>query len=203
MSIPLKVTAMLDSIAVTPSTGMFGLDAPLSWGWIERAREAGDRLPPLTETYAPDLPLPLAKYGTGPEWVWCTSRAHWDVVQHVTVATRRRPATSAMARYGKDRKHHMGLGPYKARDVATAGVAARSVSWDVLCEDAAELEDLLAYVTHLGPRHRNGHGHVTEWRITGSTPDRWKDRPMPHPDGEPTAIRSPYWHHTRQAPCVG
>ena len=202
MTTPLRVTAMLDSITVTP-TGIFGLDAPLSWGYIQRALTNGQKPPPLTETFAPDMPLPLDTWGADP-WVWCTSPVQFDIVQEVTVNIRRKPATQAMARYSTAAKHHAGLGPHKARDTILPAFAARSATWHVNATDTAELADILSYVTHLGPRHRNGFGHITQWVIEEtSQPNLWSNRPLPAPAGTLQPIRAPYWHPSRRYPCQG
>lgn len=198
----LRVTAVLDSTAVIPG-GIFGLDAPLSWGWIQRRKERREPAPPLTATFAPDLPLPLARHDLADTWIWRTSRAHWEIAQQITINVRRKPATAAMARYGKDRKHHAGLGPYKARDAILPGVAAREVWWDADVTDPDELADLLRHITHLGPRHRNGFGHVAEWRVDPGDADGWADRPMPTKTSPITeGIRSPYWHPSRAYPVT-
>lgn len=195
---PLRVTAQLDSLTVEQG-GPFGLDAPLSWGMIERAKTRGEQLPPITPQFAPDLPLPLERHPSNP-WVWCTSRAHWEVQARVAVNVRRKTATAAMSRYARDAKHHSGLGPFKARDALLPAMAARTVWWDILCTDRGELESILAYVTHLGPRRRNGFGHVASWMVDDGPTGGWRDRMMPNPDGVTTeAVRAPYWHATRRA----
>lgn len=200
---PMRVTAHLDTLMIEP-TGMFGLDGPLAWGFVERAKAHQHKLPPLTPQFAPDFPLPLSRHDETDPWVWCTSQAHFDPAALVTVNVRRKPATQAMARYSDASKHHVGLGPYKARDMILPGMATPTVHWDILCTDTDELQDLLSYITHLGPRRRNGFGHITSWTIdTIPDPHAWTDRPMPHTDGTRIEqVRAPYWHHTRRAPVA-
>lgn len=85
--------------------------------------------------------------------------------------------------------------------VALAGIlnpAAHHRRPDGRTTRTTELLDLLALVTHLGARHRNGFGAVSRWSVEpGGDADAWRDRPMPpeHPS------RAPYWHPGRRAPC--
>lgn len=193
--IPLTVTAHLSSPVLGLDRQPMMLDAPLSWAYAARAHGRGDRIPPITDTFAVDFPLPLDRSDVGPDWVWCTSAGVLDVVAWTAVQVRRKPATDAMARYAKDRKHHVGLGPYKARDTTLGAILARSIVWHVNATDRAELEALLVLVTDLGARHRNSFGHVDRWTIEdGHDPDAWRARPMPpeHP------ARAPYWHRGRR-----
>lgn len=191
MTVALTVVANLS----TPSIGLDRhaavLDGPLSWAYAMRAHANKKSIPPLTPTSAPDFPLPLAIEARGDDWVWCVSRAHLDIIAWTGVQIRRKPAIEAMARYGREAKHHVALGPYKARDASLNAVYARSVTWHLLSTDEADLADLLGYITHLGARHRNGFGHVSTWQITPCpNPELWRDRP--------TYGRAPYHHPSRK-----
>lgn len=194
--IPLTVTARLSTPIVGVDRHPVMLDAPLAWAYAERAKGRGEALPPLTASYAADFPLPLERHDAGDTWVWCTSQGRMAIRAWTGVQVRRKPATDAMSRYAPDRKHHAGLGPYKARDTTLSAVLADEIVWEALVTDKDELCDLLGHVVNLGGRHRNDFGHVSEWHIAASaTPDGWRDRPMPpdHP------ARAPYWHPSRKA----
>lgn len=202
---PVIVTAYLSTPVIGVDRAPMMLDAPLSWAYAERAKAAGETLPPITSDFAADFPLPLATWGHYPDgiWGWCTSQATWDIRQYVAAQFRRKPAIAAMSRYSPDRKHHAGLGPTKARDTTMSAILAAQATWRAVCTDRDDLTDLLRYVTNLGGRHRNDFGHVTRWTVADSTdPDGWRDRPMPdtHPH---MAVRTPYWHPTRKPSWAG
>lgn len=196
MSQPLVVTAHLSTPVIGVDRAPLMLDAPLAWAYADRAHGRGDRIPPITDTLAVDFPLPLARHDVGDTWVWCTSAGVVEIAAWTGVQIRRKPATDAMARFATDRKHHAGLGPYKARDTTLSAVLARTITWECLATDRDDLLDLLGHVVNLGGRHRNDFGHVESWTIAASTrPDGWMDRPMP-PE---YPARAPYWHPTRRA----
>lgn len=200
---PLEITATIDGLLLGYDRYPVMLDAPLAWAANEYHITKGRPPAPLTATYAHDFPLPLARWEQGGTWGWCSSRATMDLVGYTGVQVRRKPAVEAMARYGRDRKHHAGLGPTKARNATLTAAMVRSVTWQADVTDRGMLERLLSYVTHLGARHRNGFGSVLEWRISEGQPDGWQDRPMPYPDGVPFGVRAPYWHPSRRHPCGG
>lgn len=205
--VPLTVVALLDSPVIGLDQPTM-LDGPLAWAYAQWAHTTvpPTMLPPLTAGFAADLPLPLARHDVAGTWVWCTSRAKLVTAGHTSVEVRRKPNIAAMARFGRERKFHLGLGPHKARDTTIAASWVTEASWEVVCTDRPFLEVLLGMVTHLGARHRNGHGHVREWRVGPSDlPEGWRDRPMPtsDPGGIPYGVRAPYWHPTRHYPCAG
>ena len=192
----LTVVAHLSTPIIGVDRCALMLDAPLSWAWMSRAKGRGERIPPITQTYAPDFPLPLARCDEYDPWIWCSSAGVLDVAAWTGVQVRRKPAVQEMARFSPDRRHHVGLGPYKARDTTLAAVLARSITWEIDCIDQADMEDLLGHVTNLGGRHRNNFGRVERWDISTSRAiEGWRARPMP-PD---EAARAPYWHPSRRA----
>ena len=70
--IDLQVTAWLD----TPVIGTLSpLDAPLSYAAYQRAVRDGKPLPPMTDEYVTDFPLPLSRWEREGVWGWCTSDA--------------------------------------------------------------------------------------------------------------------------------
>lgn len=203
MSVPLTVTARLDTLSVGLGRRPLMLDGPLAWAYSQRALSTGEQLEPITEAHAMDFPLPLERVDVAGTWVWATSQADLDIAAHAAIQVRRKPATQAMARYSTDRAHHSGLGPYKARDATLPAEIVLTATWHVLCTDRGDLEDLLRMVTHLGARHRNGQGHVATWDIDeGEDVDAWRRRPMPSQSGPVMGIRAPYWHPSRRSPCL-
>ena len=107
-----------------------------------------------------------------------------------------------MAAYTQAKEHHSGLGPMKARNVILAATWHHTIQWNADVEDEARVRQLLAHITHLGARHRNGHGHITRWHITAGPEDGWQDRPLPNPHGTMMRTRAPYWHPTERTPCA-
>lgn len=197
----LTITARLSTPVIGLDRWDSMLDGPLSWAWVQREKASSRQVPPITDRLAPDFPLPLERWQEGDVWGWKVSSAALDVAAWTGVQIRRKPAVDAMARYTQDRKHHAGLGPYKARDATLGAVLARTATWQAEVTDESDLTDLLGHITNLAQRHRNDFGHVTHWTVEPGPRDGWKARPMPHPDGEIMGIRAPYWHHTRKQPC--
>jgi hypothetical protein len=212
------VTARLAEPVVGLAEQLAPLDGPASWGAYLTSQEARVPLPPLTAEWAVDFALPLATWTTpctrpDPDprllaadgssvWGWACSRALYQVDAHTAVQVRRKPATREMAHYTREKKHHSGLGPFKARDVTLPAVLAREVYWHALAQPD-QLRALLARVTHLGRHTRHGHGRVLAWDVVADEEARegWRQRPLPIPGGRPERIRAPYWHHTREMPC--
>lgn len=194
----LTVTASLDQpiIGLIDNPGRLPLDGPLAWA----AAVAGG-LPPITPDHAPDVDLPLARWEEAGAWGWCASSARYEVERWISVDLRRRPATAAMARYTTVGKHHLGLGPHKARNVIYEAAWVRTIRWDVDCTDRERLASLLDRITHLGSHTAIGYGHVAAWTIEPAVgPDGWRKRPMPTP-GATVAVRPPYWHPSRRITC--
>ncbi|GAB3191859.1 hypothetical protein [Nesterenkonia suensis] len=199
----LRITAHL----ATPAVGLLEhpapLDGPLAWAYFQDAMARRLPMEPLTAEHAPDADLPLGiweQYGT---WGWRVSSAHIPVVgAHDALQIRRKPATIPMGRYARDREHHSGLGPHKARDSVISATHLATVSWDAEVTEASRLEQLLGLITHLGGHPSRDMGRVDTWEVTDGPPGGWKERPMPHPEGTWQGIRAPYWHPTRKAPAL-
>ena len=203
--IDLQVTAYLD----TPVIGTLSpLDAPLSYAAYQRAVRDGRPLPPMTDEYVTDFPLPLSRWEREGVWGWCTSDAIVSIHDFSTsVEIRRKPATREMARFTKAKDHHSGLGAMKARNTVLSADYYRELDWLVACDDQAQADallDLLGDVTNLGARHRNGFGHVQKWELRPLkyTDMIWeKRRPMPTPDGPVMRRpRAPYHHPSGRVP---
>lgn len=199
---PTTITAHLTS----PIVGMdrIMLDGPVAWAWVVLAKGQGRTVPAITPTFAPDFPLPFCRWESNGTWGWCVSEGTEDVVSWTTAQIRRKPNVTAMARYTTDKKHHAGLGPFKARDVAIPGRVVKTVTWEALVTDTDELGRLLREVTNLSARWRNGFGQVSKWEMCRSADrDGWQARPLPSADGtREIPIRPPYWHPTRRTLCA-
>ena len=197
---PLRITAHMSGPIV--DMPLIILDGLLAWSWVELAKADRIPVPPISDRFAADFPLPLERWEEGGTWGWCCSAGIEDVIGYTSVEVRRKPATEAMARYSTAAKNHAGLGPTKARDTTLPARHARTVTWEALVTDQADLERLLGPLTNISARWRNGFGRVDRWLVEPGTPDGWRQRPMPHPEGQPRGVRAPYWHPTRQHPCL-
>ncbi|WP_207781875.1 hypothetical protein [Phytoactinopolyspora limicola] len=197
---PVVVTARLTEPIVDAERHPIMLDGPLAWAAAQLGMAPG----PLTPEHAPDMPLPLARWEDGDGvWGWCVSAAIYTPTRHTAVQLRRKPATAAMARYAPDRRHHLALGPHKARDTTLPAVWARYLVWHALTTDINQLADLLKPVTHIGKAHAAGYGRVTTWTVMpADAPDAWMARPLPDRAGILQGVRAPYWHPTRRHPCT-
>jgi len=200
--IHLRITAVMSTPTVGVDTHPSLLDGPLYWAFAQRAKSRGGRMAPTSRAFAPDLPLPLAKWERGDAWGWCVSRAHYEAASHTALEVRRKPEVPAMVRFGADRKMHIGTGPWKARDSLIPVAWMPEIWWDADVTDPDDLEDLLRLITHIGARHRAGSGQVAQWSVNPGPIDGWRDRPMPDPSGRPMSIRAPHWHPTRSRPCT-
>lgn len=192
---PLTVTALVDG----PTSGLTQrpviLDGPLAWA----AAMTTPDIPPITHEHAPDMDLPLARWDECGTWGWCASQATLDIRHHGATELRRKPHTAAMSRYTGERKHHLGLGPHKARDTVLPVEWVHIATWHVLATDQARLEALLTHITHLGSHRAIGLGEVQSWTLAPDpNPQAWRDRPMPTPGAPAQAYRAPYWHPSRR-----
>ncbi len=215
---PLRITAMMaEPIAGWDAHGGH-LDGPLSWGAFlaYEATHGRHSLPAMGPDSAVDFALPLATW-TRPApdsvhplainaaeevWGWACSAARYETTAMTKIEVRRKPAAEAMARWTKDRKHHIATGPLKARDgVVPAIVTPEIVWWALGAPDM--IRDILARVTHLGRHTRHGHGRVLSWDVTvdEAARERWQRRVWPDPAGASEGIRAPYHHPSRKMPC--
>lgn len=215
---PVRVRAHMAEPVVSLAEHPGALDGPAQYGAYTAALAAGVVLPPLTRAWALDFTMPVATWTAAPSrdgidprlldasgrqvWGWACSRALYDPDVDTVVQVRRKPATGQIARYTRDRRFHAGLGPHKARDTVYPAVFTREITWFALA-DPAGLLALLERVGALGGSKAHGHGRVLRWSVEHD-PDaahRWRERHFPDPDGEPEAIRAPYWHPSRRMPC--
>lgn len=212
------VTAHMAEPIVNWSPSMM-LDGPLSYGAFRRHqrpnRKTGN-LPRLTDGYAYDFPLPLGTWDCDPVggehptllnhdgrlWGWRTSAVITeDAVATSGVDVRRRPATNQMIRWSQAKRHDIGAGPLKARNVRLPAAFAHRLSWNIQSDSPDAVMRLLSYVTHLGRLKGHGHGRIITWTIADGPENGWLERPMPYAGGQRMGVRAPHWHPTRQVPC--
>lgn len=193
----LRITAVLDRPSIGLVEHPIMLDGPVAWAVAQLSIRDGVALPPITREHAPDLDLPFERWELGGTWGWKVSKADLMVESYTSVEIRRKPATAEFARFTSERKHHLGLGPYKARDTTVSAAWVTKATWEAEVTDRARLEECLAVITHLGAHAAIGYGHIASWRVENGAGE-WSDRPMPHDQGVVQGIRAPYWHHSRK-----
>lgn len=217
---PLRVTVRLDEPLVADLHRPLHLDGALAWcAYLEWVEAAGHRPPPIRRHESPlDFEVGLATWTAPPSveqidgralgadgMAWGHACAPFTPVPrvHTAAATRRRPPTEQMARYTRDRRHHLGAGPYKARDSVHPAAWVGDITWHAL-GDPDRVAHLLTRLTHVGRLGRHGYGRVQRIEvIAGSDRDRWRTgRTMPTPGGQEDTIRAPHWHPTRRMPCA-
>jgi hypothetical protein len=193
-------------------------DGPLSFGaYAQYIAQYGDDLPARNSDWALDFDLPLARIATVPVegadrrlctpdgrvWVWASSRVSFaEPSIHTRVEVRRKPATEQMSTWSKAKRHHVGLGPLKARNAVHPAVVTPWVEWRVL-GDPDEIRKLLGFVTHLGRLHSHGYGRVLRWEVEeDSSGQAWKSRALPAQGGFNLAVRAPLHHRSRLVPCL-
>lgn len=155
------------------------------------------------------VPLPLARAGAGEAWFYAASFAEWG------------PHSDYGAFWVKrfDRQHAdvvdfggrrgnviVEKGRYKSYHQQTFLRHALWVSWYVVGE-RAEIEALLARVTHIGKKTAQGNGRINEWRVEPWAEDWsvWRGerlmRAIPDAGGILYGIRPPYWLPENQVQC--
>lgn len=218
--IPVRVEAVLAAPLVGVPGNPLHLDGPLSWAaFLTCDRWA---LPPRGPVWAVDFVLPLATWTSAPSrgdadrrlfaadgrhvWGWACSAAAFTGTRPTVAAVRRLPDTAAMAWWGSDRRHHLGLGPRRAVNGVHQATAAARATWWALTPDPHHLQAMLGRVSHLGRVTRHGNGRVLTWHVTedGEAAARWKDRAFPDlsPAAGPGTIRAPYHHPSRRMPIT-
>lgn len=202
---PLRVTARLGSAFVAADPWSPMLDAVLAYEALRR--ELGDEFynqnPQRDELREPVLPL--ARIERCGDWWWaCSCPEYAELTQYLQYV------------HGRfDDRHERYIAPMKARRVETAGGRYKNMRLPLVCRiadsirwhvvgDAAEIERLLASITHLGAKRGAGFGQVLDWRVEPEAEDLSGRRWVPAPDGEGrlTGIRPPYWHPAQQRPCI-
>lgn len=195
MSMPLHVTAHIDSAACGVEGNQLPLDGILSW-----AMHAQEHDPTPPRGHIKDYPLPVEKWRACGTWGWKTSRAHPHILARTSLQLRRRPPDWQLSTYTKEKKNHHGLDAWKARDLTISAALIDTIEWDLLATDQKKVIELLDSITHIGSHRAQGCGHVAYWSVTPGHRDAWKDRIMPH-EGESGRFRPPYWSADRMVKC--
>lgn len=189
-----KVTAHLTEPVIDADRHPIMLDSILA-----HARALDGDLPPLTRDRDPEIPLPLDTWETPDgDWAWCASAATYEPAGYTTVNIRRKPNTEAMARYSPVKKHHLALGPHKARDQVLEGVIIHTMTWHIRTSTPDQVRELLDRVHGIGRHATYGYGTVSRWDITPTRDPNdtaWQARPTQR------RHRPPYWHpinHTKK-----
>lgn len=185
------ITARLTTAVIEPDRHPIMIDGLLAY-----AKALDGTHPPITPEHAPTIALPLDKHeaDTG-AWCWKASAAHYNVERYTTAQIRRKPDTEAMAKYGKFGKHHIGLGPHKAKNITLEAGFIREMSWVIETNEIDEVVELLKRITGIGRGHSSGYGKIESWVVTpGGDPNGWKQRKfMPG-----NRLTPPYWHPTER-----
>lgn len=186
MSVPLRVAATITSPVVEATRHPIMLDSLLTF-----ARAMDGDLDPLRLDTEPDIPLPLDRWEDGDQWGWKASQARYEVAGYTSAQVRRKPNTEAMAIYGTFAKHHLALGPHKARDTLAEAAWIHRMEWDVIATSPDALMELLLRIGGVGKHVAIGYGHVSRWEVTPSSNDEgWRDRGWKSGNRH----RPPYWH---------
>lgn len=194
---PYMVTATLTEPIVDADRAPIMIDSLVAWSVAQRMGR-GDV---ARDTEPEDLALPFARWQQGDLWGWCASRAAYTVTRHTAGQIRRKPATGAMARYTTVGRHHLALGPHKARDTTVEASWVDRLTWSCLVTDRDLLASLLADVTHVGRSRAIGYGRIGTWTIEPATnTDGWMNRHLPG-DGPMQRVRPPYWHSLGRVAC--
>ena len=186
----MRITAHIEGACAGIVGHGFMLDGPLAW-----VEAVTGNYPPLTNSHAPEIPLPLEKWEQGGTWGWKCSRAHYEPLSHSSLEIRRKPADKEYGRFTKEKKNHHALGPAKARDLVVETAIIPAIWWDLNPADEARLIALCRQITHVGAHRAIGLGKVTRWEFTDGPQDGWEDRPFTLPS------RPPYWHPERRKTC--
>jgi CRISPR type IV-associated protein Csf3 len=215
---PMRVEAVLAEPLIYYGDGLH-LDGVLSFAkWRDFPERVRRRTPPIDRSlWAIDFRLPLERVvvdeGDKLGWVWACSAVHALWLAHTQVAVRKRPAIGEMTRRTVARGHHTGAGPGKAHDLRFPASIARILVWYAR-GDVGEVRRLLeTHIRYVGKKTAHGNGRVLRWTVTPTDEDRsvmWEGellRRMPRafrPDMPAArgAIRAPYHHASRIAPCV-
>lgn len=189
------------------------LDGILAYARVVAAEDAGE-----TDPWSFQDHLPLAKAGTGEDWIWKASRLR-IIPQGMPIAVQmiRKLGFEDLALdqgrvYDKGPKiFSSGTGQYKAYDMRVL------VRWVAQCEawcigDKTAIEALLPKIQYLGKLGRNGWGRIKSYTIAvdQAAETMWTQRVLPSSmsdlvtDYVPvmTTIRPPYWDVTQRVEAL-
>mgnify|MGYP001094015273 CR=1 FL=1 len=190
--VPVRVTASLAGGIAHAGTWGIALDGLLASQLREQdkaaAADTGTVVAGLHDLDdPPDLPLPLARCGTGQRWHWAATCA-WPVDGHGLMPD---------VRWWSGRVDHADLevladgmpaivserqGRYRARWMPLLTTVCSAVSWYAV-GDPERIRRLLVGLPAIGKKRAAGHGQVTGWEVAPMPElDPWNAGHL-HPDG--------------------
>lgn len=224
------VTARMAEPVITYDDGMH-LDGILAMAaYRDLSEEARWALQSITEPWALDFDLPLARWSvagdtppgsdarlrddTGRVWGWLATRALARVERRGTHEIRKRVPTEETVRWSKAKTVHAGLGPAKAYDLKLPTIWAHQIHWLAIGDLAEVLRLLDTHMYGIGKHCAKGLGRVLEWRVDPApgvdAAFICSHRRMPSLEGTAQSlatIRPPYHHNSRVAyardPVIG
>lgn len=212
---PLKIDFKLASPVVVDSEYPIHLDGLLAWARVKEAEEGGDPNP-----WAAGDDLPLAKAGSGDDWVWQASRL-------LFVPATPRQLVNMQRKCDPDRFYgdfERGLWkPSRGDSPPTINTMSgqlrayqfyTSVQWMARVEawcvgDTDRIQTLLDRVEHIGKMGRNGFGQVLQVTVSedSTANDHWRLRALPNDVAGVEGVeyaqayhppRAPYWDKVRR-----
>lgn len=192
LSIPFRVRWRLDRPMVITDAPL-ALDGLLAWARVEEEKVRRPQASEADLTRA-SLDLPLQRHGEADDWVW---RASWLVCTPALEATPvfsiRKTNLRALASDRIDANGHGVFAPPRKLNKVQLGSGALklyalrdTVQWMERVEawgvgDPDRCRELLARITALGPKRRNGYGHVRQVTVEpwAEATDLWRWRPLP------------------------
>lgn len=204
---PLKITAYPRCGIITDE--YLPIDGILFYAAMRQAYGAQVLTTPGKVPAVIAVDLPLEKRIINGEWLYAASFAQWEKPadgQGFWVKRFDRKQ-SGFIDFGKRRgKVIVEQGRYKAYRMPAFYRHALSVSWYVV-GDKAEIENLLAHVTHIGKKTAQGNGRIITWQVE-SWPHDWsitRDgelmRAVPNEAGILYGVRPSYWLSENQVLC--
>lgn len=141
-------------------------------------------------------------------WVWKSSGPIYstaDVVYGRREFRQRAPHDRYIA-HGKKRNVIYGAGKFKPYDLTFPTYYIPQISWYCVTRDPDSIMACLDHITALGKKANRGGGEVLSWSMERAHDEHlWQvEKRMPAPTGEGmlAPIRPPYWHYSRNFPCL-
>lgn len=219
MNEAMLVTASMTEPVITYEDGIH-LDGILAWAmYLDLSEEGRKAMPPITEAWALDFDLPLAKWHVadadtpasvdprlrddGGVWGWMATKALADWTKRGVHELRKRVPIEEMIRWTGANTVHIGCGPAKAYDLKYPTCWAPEVHWFSI-GDLDEVQRLLSsHVVGIGKHVAKGLGRVSEWKVAPANVDEafiLERRRIACRESEATGIKSirpPYHHNSR------
>jgi hypothetical protein len=216
---PLLVTARMSEPIITYDDGMH-LDGILAWAmYLDLTEDERKELPPITEHWAVDFPLPLDKWhvadaDTPPSadprlrdddgvWGWMATQALADWTRRSVHELRKRVPLEELVLWTTTKTATVGKGPAKAYDLKFPTQWAPEVHWMAIGDADEVLRLLTTHVVGIGKHVAKGMGRVAKWSVQHADIDRefvTERRRIACRETEATmigSIRPPYHHNSR------